>query len=125
LETDLVAEMMADGGVTGLISTRLYPLNLPQTPTYPAATYRIVSVAPVNTRDGNGSANNRVQFDCYGRTYADAKSVKAVIVPVLDGFKGTLGGGGKAHAWHVGEVDNFDGSTEVFRVTVDFMIFYR
>jgi len=59
-ESELFDRVTTHGSTQPLIGTRFYPLNLPQSPTYPAATYRRVSTAPVYARE-NSSAFKRVR----------------------------------------------------------------
>jgi hypothetical protein len=43
IEEALRARLIGQSGLTALVSTRVYPLGLPQNPTLPAITYALVS----------------------------------------------------------------------------------
>lgn len=75
-----LAEMLGS-----LVSSRVYPLVLPQKPTLPAITYQQISAVRVrNLPVGRaGKVRLRIQIDCWAETYAAvhalADSVKALL----------------------------------------------
>lgn len=111
VETSLYSTLTGNSGVSALIATRLYPLVLPQKPTLPAATYQRISTRPVSTRSGNGLDFVRMQIDCYGATYANAKALAAAVVAALTNT-------GQLQQM----MDGFDDTPEIYRVSVDFLI---
>lgn len=85
-------------GVTSIVGSgsgaRIYPQALPQSPTYPAATYSVISNPVVESHSGNSAlAHPRFQFDCWSPDYIQAKSLARAIRRALQGFKGMMGGG--------------------------------
>jgi hypothetical protein len=92
LEEGLVTHLMADSGVTDLISTRLFPLVVPQDVTLPAVAYQRISGIPQNAHDGSsGLTVARIQFTCHGSSYTSAKAVAAALRAALNGKKGGMG----------------------------------
>lgn len=91
MEDTFVAMIEAQAGVTALIgsgtATRLYPVVLPQNPTFPAITYQIISGPRDYTQDGpDGVVRFRVQCNCYGATYASAKALRDALESAISGL---------------------------------------
>lgn len=95
--------------LTALVSTRIYSLKLPQTPTLPAVRLQQVSeVEPMQLRGSSGLARARVQVDAYAQEgsgtdpYAQAHQVSAAAhgtfaggaASGLNGWRGTVGSPG-------------------------------
>ena len=115
IETDLYAHLSTYAALTALVSTRIYPLTLPQEPTLPALTYFRVSSAPSRNHDGAyGFALKRFQFDIYAITYLACLQVKAILVDAM----GALG--------YTAHWDNDQDINEPelgrYRLQIDFMI---
>lgn len=127
IEEAIYAHLIADTDITDLVSTRIYPYQLPQNPTYPAITYHRASTRLDHLQ---GSATNlpfpRFQFNCYGQNYGDTKTVANALKGVIDGFSGTFGGSIAVGAiLSLNELDGFDNIAEVPVSTVDFLIIYQ
>lgn len=127
IEEAIYSHLTAETTMTDLVSTRIYPRQLPQNPTYPAVTYRRVSTSLDHL---HGSATNlpfpRFQFNCYATSYGDTKTVANALKSVLDGFSGTFGGSIAVGAiLSLNEVDGFDPIAEVPVTSVDFVIIYQ
>ena len=126
IEEALVAYLTGYAGLSALIGTRLYPLRLPENPTYGAVTYHRISGPRVQSHSGpSGLAYPRFQFDCYATSYLGAKNVATQVRIALDGFKGTMGGtSGVAvsSALSQNDRDFYDPATRTWRVSTDFII---
>ena len=88
--------VVAQSGVSALISTRMYPDELPQNAQLPAVRYRVINSAPAaDLADGDANfAETVIEVACYADTQIAAHSVANAIrkgVP-MQGFKGTMGG---------------------------------
>lgn len=99
-----------DAGVAALVGTRIYPLVLPQNPTYPAISYQRISTRPVQTRGGNGLAFVRMQVDCFATGYTAAKQLSDAVVSAL---AGTL---------EVGLMELWDDTLGLYRVSIDYQV---
>lgn len=91
------SHLAADTNVNALLGDRIYPLKVPQSPTFPCARYTVVS--DVADRHHGGQTKLRralVQIDCFSTKYAEADQLAAAIETLLGGFKGTLGNGPNA-----------------------------
>jgi len=90
---DIIALVLADNTVTGLIASRFYsgPV-LPRGYTLPAALLHAVTDATDYTFSGSSPLNEaNVQLDVYGDTEAAVKSIQSAIRAVLENYKGTTG----------------------------------
>jgi hypothetical protein len=89
--TDLVWFFSNDPGINALIGTRLYPLTLPETPTFPAATYFQVSRPHEHTHDGMELTWPKYQFDFYGSTYLECYAVRKAFQNAIGRWKTAYG----------------------------------
>lgn len=109
-----------------LISDRLYPLVLPQNPTYSAVTYQEIS-APL-TATGQSAPGNLVdalfQFDCYATSHKAAKALAGAVRADLSGYQGTLSGI-KVTSLFQNEYDFWGAEAGVWRVTLEFKLLFN
>lgn len=128
IEAAIAKQLLANTGVATLVGTRIYPVWLPQGCTYPAISYLKVSGSRVHTMGASeAGANPRVQISCWGRTYADVKSVASAVRAALDQFSGTLGGAGGVSVQAIqldNELDLIDPNSELYHVPMDFLTWY-
>lgn len=126
LEAGLHAFLLADPAVAALIDTRLTPLILPQDPAYPAATYQRISASRLRSVDGPaGRGKPRLQLDCWGATYAQAKALAAAAGRALDGYKGLMGSVQVDAVSLDNEQDVHEEEPEVYRVIQDYLISHQ
>lgn len=127
LEEGIYSHLAAESAITDLVSTRIYPRQLPQNPTYPALTYRRVSTRTQHTHnEADTLPFPRFQFSCYAATYTGTKALANALRGVLDGFKGAFGGSLTVGAilWE-NELDGFDNVAEVPVTHIDFIIAHQ
>jgi hypothetical protein len=116
----LQARLANDEDVEALVSTRVYPLLLPQKPVYEAITYqRISSSGQDGTSDRKES---RWQINCWaehaGQAYALAGAVKAS----LEEWHEVDETPGVSWARVVNELDDYDDESKVYRIIVDVIL---
>ena len=112
IASTLRAQLVAVGGV----SQRVYPLLLPQNPTYPAISY-----ARVSNTGTNGSTplrQTRYQINCWARTYAGSQSIAAAIKTALEEYTEDE----IKMCQVVNEIDDYDSEVDVFRVIIDVIL---
>jgi hypothetical protein len=91
IETGLYSELTGDAGVSALVSTRIYPLQVPQDVAMPAVAYQQISGSPEYAHDGDSGLNwARFQFTCQAETYAGAKALAVAVKAALSGASGTM-----------------------------------
>lgn len=86
----LRAFLIADTAVAGLVSTRIYPLRLPQKAVLPAIVLtRISGTRGHHLRGPQSLTRTRYQVDCWARTHDEATALGTLCQSRLDGFTGT------------------------------------
>lgn len=116
----LFREALAVTGVTNIVSTRIYPMLLPQHPTYEAITYQRISNSSTN---GNTALReSRWQVNCFAETYAEAQTLAAAVKTALEDFSDTTETPGIKEAYVTNELDDYDDSGDVFRVIIDVIL---
>ena len=64
-------------------------VNRPQGAALPAVVLRVVDdAAGLTLKGSDGLSAGRIQADCYGNTYAEAKSLSLAVRAVLHGYRG-------------------------------------
>ena len=95
-------------GLASLVSTRVYPVALPQGATLPAVTYQA-----------------RFQFTVWASSYADREAIALQLIAALEGYSGTMGGGSGVVVLAIqgeGETDDYEPSAKVWQAALDFTI---
>ena len=123
IETGLRTHLLADGPVAALVVTRIYPLKLPQSSTYPALTYEIISDIPYRGLAGDRNRERiRARIHCWAETYTGAIDLAGKVRTAVADFSGLMGtvpvSSVKFETWN----DIFEDVPEVYRRVVDFMI---
>ena len=116
----------ASTGIHDLIADRIYPVKLPQNPTLPAMTYRIISGMEHHDYD---VAYPRFQFNCWGESYSDAKSLSVATKQAFQRLSSPIGGtSGKAVIQGVllNDIDmGYEEDTQLYGIFVDIRLIYR
>ena len=83
-ETTIYSILVADSNITGLVSTRIYPILAPQNTTFPYIVYRRISGVSINALEGElGTTEGRFQIDAYSTSYAEAKNYVNMLKQVI------------------------------------------
>jgi hypothetical protein len=120
-----IAELLRDGlfansGVSALVSTRIYPLRLPQHPTYPALTYQRISNSG---QDGTSNRKeSRWQINCWATTHLAAVSLSAAVKAFAEEWHDVSETPSIEWARVVGEYDDEDDEAKVYRTIVDVIL---
>jgi hypothetical protein len=121
IEPGLLALLNSDSTLSGLLSGRIFPVILPETPTYPSLTYRTISAVP--TYDLSGSVigeKTRIEFTAWSAAFADCKAVHDAIRGILDCFNGPTTGGSFIVVRDGSAVDGFDADRRAYTSSVDY-----
>jgi hypothetical protein len=108
IESCLQAFLAGRPEVSALVSTRVYPVKLPERPTYPALSFFRVNPVPLNTLDSNSPQTvqgTTVQVSAWSTDYYEAHRVAETVRRELHSFSGNMAG------MEVGQV-TFDGGRE-------------
>ena len=85
MEEDLVARLLANTALAGLVGTRITWIDRPQGDALPSVTLQIVtSGRSYNFKGPNGLCGTRVQVDCWGASYASAKAVSRAVIAAIE-----------------------------------------
>lgn len=125
IEDAIFARLSTDSGLTALVSTRIYPMKLPDTTAYPAITYQCIDKIPASAL---GTASTcfaaRFQFDCWGKTMSAVKNLANKLRNSLDALDTTLSGIRIYGIVYLGEFDTYEADTELYRISSDFKIMF-
>lgn len=103
---------------------RVYPLILPQQPTYPAVTYQQISSVPMHAMGRDGAVTRvRVQVNSWGRTYADARTLASEVEARLSRFQGLGSGVNVLDVLRDNEIETYESDTQTRRVIQDYTLF--
>ena len=107
------------------ITTRCYPITLPQNPTYPLILYMHISGAIDNhmTSD-SGMANPRYQIESWAETYAASVTLSTAVREALNHFTGTVGTLRIGSCVIVDERNQFDTEIPIYRIMQDYKIWH-
>lgn len=112
------------------VTSRVYPIRLPQTVTLPAIIYQRISTGREKTHDQTaaGLAYPRFQFTSYAGTHASCKEVTNQLRSILAGFKGVFTVG--ADTVRVdgilpeGEQDFYEPDSGIYFTTSDYFVYH-
>lgn len=120
-----MAFLKANGGVSA-ITTQVHPLRIPQDKEPPAITYQRVDGPRERSQSGpSGLAHPRIQLNCWGSNYTEAKRLAEKVRYALDGFRGDMAGRYVSQCRVEDDRDDFESATERERVIVDVIIWHR
>lgn len=122
IETGIFDLLSNTSAVSTLVSARIYPLRLPQDPTYPAITYRRISGVRINNLlAASGRAHPRFQIDCWGSTITSARAVATAVRQALNCYRGLMDD--VTASVHIeNEIDLDEDDAKVYRVSQDYFI---
>lgn len=132
MENDLADYLLADATLQALLVDRIYWVQLPQGSARPYLLLSIVSSVPDVVYDGaTGLVQNRVQFDCWGEDYYQAKNVARAVATLLNGKKFTTpsSGGTRFEGFFIEAErdghDDVEAPDDLFRTSLDFIIWHK
>lgn len=111
--------MASNTNIAVLVSTRIYPMLLPQTPTLPALSYQRVS--NTGQQGSTDLRETRYQINCWAATHFSAETLAALVKVCFEEFTDENQAPGIKMALVVNEVDDYDPDTKLFRSIVDVM----
>lgn len=121
LEDGIVNLIGGYAPLVAAIGSRLYPVVIPEPPTYPCVSYQVVSATSKLATDGTLVQAKRVQFDAYALTYAQCKQIEAMLATLLNGYIGSMGTV-EVIATNAGVViDNWEVDSRIYRVTTEYI----
>lgn len=129
MEESLIALLLAVSGVTTVVGERVHWNRIEAPAVAPYVILRTISGTRDYAMDGaTGLVESRVQVDCYGSTYASAKTAARAIEAALSGYRGTQGGtefGGVFLTAERDLVDEDESPADLHGVSLDFTIWHK
>jgi len=126
IETGIVAHLQADGTVSGLVGTRIYPMQIPQEATLPALAYQVISGRPTYSHGGDsGPEWCRVQITCHAGTYEAVKALAAAVRAALSGAAGAMDDVTVQGTFVENDRDGWGGTFELAVVRMDVVVWYE
>lgn len=123
VEEAVRALLVADPAVSALVSARVYPAPLPQSPALPALSYQRISATRTRSQEGpSGRARCRFQVDAWASTYDDARQLAAATRRALDGFRGVVAGVELQEVQLATDRDLYEPDVKLHRVSADYFV---
>jgi hypothetical protein len=112
-------------GITDIISTRIYPLFLPQDAAYPAIRYEMESADREQSYDGQGNfVGASFQIDSMATTHTSALALADAVKAALLNYSGFMGTISVNQAFLVAEGDFYEEQLKVFRCSQSWLIWH-
>lgn len=127
MEEEFTALLLADTSLTAIVSTRIHWNEAPQGTANPNVILRVISSSDSLHMNGkNDLLEARIQVDCYGTSYSQAKSISRAIQSTLHGFRSggflLIQDGGQTD---LGSKEEHSGGLRVHLINHDFLIHWR
>jgi len=118
INTDIFTSLTNHAGLSALVSSRLYPIKLPQKPTYPLIKYQRVTNEHINSLTGSSGLNkSRYQFDIYSETHSAAGDIADQLALAM------ASGSYQSILLSTADLD-FDDNAEKYRITIDYSVWH-
>lgn len=129
MEEDLVARLVADAGVSAVVDEKVSWFERARDDALPVLVLTKVSAGRDYTHGGaDGLDGPRVQFDCLGRTDAEALALKRAVVACME-QAATVGDTLFHNAFLEGETwiaqGEQDGGEALFQLSLDFIFYHE
>ncbi len=123
LEAAIYAILSADVDITAIVSTRIYPMFLPQDCPLPAITYfRVSTIRESSMHTDPGIATARIQVSCWARNAHDAGDLADKVRQGMHRYIGVIAGITIKDNAIENEISTYDPDTEEYQVALDFMV---
>lgn len=119
------AKLAATTGLTSLVSTRIYPIRLPQNPVFPCVTFQVISEPRIHSLDGASAPNAIIQVDCWARQHKEAHQVAEAVMAAFDSFAGTMGSVTVSACLLQNRQEIYEPDVDDYRVSLDFSVWYN
>ncbi|MDY6844229.1 MAG: DUF3168 domain-containing protein [Thermodesulfobacteriota bacterium] len=119
VEEKLVTVLKASSDLVNLVSSRIFPVLLPQDAAFPSVTYQRVSGERVYDLDGDSNLENpRIQIDTWSTSYGASKQISGIIRTAMEGSA-------TFDALLLSDMDLYQDDVEIYRISQDFSIWNR
>lgn len=124
------AILVADATISGKVGSRVHPLFVGQSPTYPLIGYQLISEIRFPTFDGPDDEYIQTDFqiDAYDdqKDFSGARSLATNINDALDGYKDTtIAGVEVLYISFLSRMEYYEPELEIYRVQQDFRVIWK
>lgn len=127
IEEEIFSYLRRVPEVTALVGDRIYPLLIFQDKPNkqpPWIIYEQISSSPGGDLSGKRWTRTRLQFSCYGTSYASAKQVAKAVEKALHNYQGNAGQLYILGSSVVNAIGLYEPDLELYHVPVDVVIIY-
>lgn len=128
IEEAIHTRLAGFAGLTALISSRNYPVKAPQSQLdsfQPHVVFQEISLAPDEVHFGGGLPAPRFQFNCWAKTFIEARDIRTQVKAALLGFSGTVSGVNIQSITRENQQVRWEEDAKLFRAMVDLRIHWR
>lgn len=126
IEQALYSRLTDFAGLTALVGSRIYPLVRRQGSALPALTYQKISAIREHLMVADANVVvARMQVDCWDASAMGVKNVAEQVRLALQDYSGTEATVVIQRIFIENEIDDWNPSTEIYRVTYDFLIWHE
>lgn len=128
-EAAAYALLSGAGSVTGIVGTRIYPVQVPQGQSTPAIAYELISAVTQGALDASAPTHltrSRIRVNLLGKDFDQVRTLRTAVVGALRHQRGTFGGT-EVHAVFLdyeGPVA-FDQPLDLYTRPVDFIFLHQ
>jgi hypothetical protein len=127
IEDNVYSYLAGQSTITDIVSTRIYPVILPQNATFPAVSFRAEEHDLNESFSGqNGLTESFYMLDAWGSTYEAARDLADAIRTTLKNHSGSFGGAIVQRVTLTsGPIPVYEDEVEAFRLTQIFSIWHK
>jgi hypothetical protein len=126
IEKAIYSILTGDSDVSALVGTRVYPVNIPQNPTYPLVSFSRVSGNRVASMSGASSISMpRFEIGCFADTYSAVKTLAGKVRSVLFGYSGTIAGVIVYSVLLESDTDNYQEGIDKYMISNDYFFHHK
>lgn len=125
IEDALYSKLSGDSSISSIVGTRIYPVKMPDDPTFPVITYQRISSIREPTMSGRSEYCDCIfQIDSWSLSYDTTKQLAESIFLLLEGFKGVVSSVDIQAILTQNEIDLYEDDVKVFRRSQTYRIVY-
>lgn len=129
VESQIVARLTGFVGLTALISSRVYPVIIPQKTSLPAVCYQRISTNRPSCFGGDaGIVQARFQIDCLAESEpgstSGARAVASQVISALQRWRSSAGSPTVHDVFIDNQSEDYEPETKIHRVIVDIIVWY-
>lgn len=125
VEAGLYDYLINDATVSGVVSTRVYPVIIPQNPTYPCISYSTSGAIRHSTLVGQDNfVGAQIDIDCWAETYSSAKDLQNKVRASVQNYQGLMGTINVDSVFVYDPVDIYEDDVFAYRCTIPVTIYH-